>query len=180
MYRIVFSILLSGALLWGPATAYTADLKIGYVDAAKVLEKAPQVQQIMSRLEKEFEPRKDEVIATQEELKRLEDRLSKDGDFMSNSERMKMEREVVGLRRDLRRVQEDFREDLNLRRNEELGKLQSMVNEAIEAIGGEGNYDLILYDGIAFADDRLDLTAKVLEWLSRRDTQPGKEQATNQ
>lgn len=166
-YRTLFIVLLPGLLYWTGMTAAAAELKVGYVDAKKVLEQAPQAKEMLSKLEKEFEPRKEEVISSQDKLQRLEDKLTTDGDVMSKSERDKIEHEVISLRRDLKRSQDDFREDLNIRRNEELGKLQTLVNQAIDAIGGDGNYDLILYDGIAFANPRLDLTDKVLEWLSK-------------
>lgn len=166
-YRTLFIALLPGLLYWSGTAVGAAELKVGYVDAKKVLEQAPQAQEMLSKLEKEFEPRKQEVISTQDKLQRLEDKLTTDGDVMSEAERDKIQHQVISMRRDLKRSQDDFREDLNIRRNEELGKLQTLVNQAIDAIGGDGNYDLILYDGIAFANPRLDLTDKVLEWLSK-------------
>jgi outer membrane protein len=166
-YRILFIALLSSSVCLGGTAIAAAELKVGYVDAKKVLEQAPQAQAMLSKLEKEFEPRKEEVIATQDKLQRLQDKLSRDGDVMSDAERGKIEREAISLRRDLKRSQDDFQEDLNIRRNEELGKLQVLVNQAIDAIGGEGDYDLILYDGIAYANQRLDLTDKVLDWLAK-------------
>ena len=171
-YRKLFIALLPGLLCCAGTTAVSAELKVGYVDAKKVLEQAPQSQEMTSKLEKEFEPRKEEVVTEQDKLQRLEDKLTTDGDVMSQSERDKIEHQVVSLRRDLKRSQDDFREDLNIRRNEELGKLQNLVNQAITAIGGDGNYDLILYDGIAFANPRLDLTDKVLQWLSKHKNIP--------
>ena len=58
-----------------------------------------------------------------------------------------------------------FRDDLNLRRNEEMNKLLAAVQQAIEGIGKEQNYDLIVYEGVAYASSTIDLTDKVLERL---------------
>lgn len=168
--KTLCAVLISGSLFWAGVAA--ADLKVGYVDAKKVLEQAPQAQAMMDKLEKEFKPRKDEVVATQDKLKRVQDKLNRDGDVMSDAERTRAQSEEVALRRELQRHQEDFQDDLNLRRNQELSKLQVLVNEAINAIGGDGKYDLILYDGIAFANPRLDLTNEVLDWLSKHNTSP--------
>lgn len=165
-HRTLLLSLLFGSLCWLAAGASAAELKVGFVDAKRVLEQAPQAQAMVSRLQKEFEPRKEQVMNTQDKLQRVEDKLSRDGDVMSDSERSKVEHEALSLRRDLKRYQQDFQDDLNMRRSEELGKLQNLVNEAIKSIGGRGKYDLILYDGIAYANDRLDLTDQVLAWLA--------------
>jgi len=167
-YRPLLVALVGGFLCWAAASACAAELKVGYVDAQRVLKQAPQAQAMLDKLQKEFEPRKEEVVNTQDKLQRVEDKLSRDGDIMSDSERLKIQHQAVTLRRDLKRYQQDFQDDLNMRRNEELGKLQNLVNEAIRKIGGEGHYDLILYDGIAYAKDSLDLTDKVLDWMAKQ------------
>lgn len=171
-YRPFLVALVGGFLFWAGTAAAAAQLKIGYVDAQRVLKQAPQAQAMLDKLEKEFEPRKEKVMNTQDKLQRVEDKLSRDGDIMSDSERIKIQHQAVTLRRNLKRDQQDFQDDLNMRRNEELGKLQNLVNQAIRKIGGEGNYDLILYDGIAYAKNSLDLTDKVLDYLAKRAKKP--------
>ena len=76
-----------------------------------------------------------------------------------------MERTILIKRREFKRIQEDSQELLTIRRNEELKKLQVVINEAITKVGKRDKYDLILYDGIAYADPRVDITEKVLEVL---------------
>lgn len=171
-YKSLLVALVGGFLCLAGGVASAAALKIGYVDAQRVLKQAPQAQAMLDKLQKEFEPRKEEVMNTQDKLQRVEDKLSRDGDIMSDSERVKIQHQAVTLRRDLKRYQQDFQDDLNMRRNEELGKLQSLVNQAIRKIGGQDNYDLILYDGIAYAKDNLDLTDKVLDWLAKQAKNP--------
>ena len=46
---------------------------------------------------------------------------------MSESERKKLERDIVSGRRDLKRDQDEFREDVNFRFNEERAKIQKIV-----------------------------------------------------
>ena len=50
-----------------------AELKIGFVNVAKVLEKAPQAAKAKSRLETEFSPRDKALVSQQKEIKSLED-----------------------------------------------------------------------------------------------------------
>jgi len=85
---------------------------------------------------------------------------------MSEAEARKLQRDVLEKKRDLKRDQEEFREDFNLRRNEELGKLQRLVFEAIKGLSDAEKYDLVLHDGVVFASDSVDITDKVQKRLS--------------
>ncbi len=158
-------------VLLAAATTVWAEVKVGYVNAARLLEEAPQAQQATQRLKEEFAPREDEMIAAQNELKRLEERLERDGPVMSEAERKRLSLDILARKRELRRMQEDFREDINLRRNDAIGNLQQLIRQAIEEVGRKGKYDLIFYEGIAYANPELDITDIVLEGLRRLDEQ---------
>jgi outer membrane protein len=147
--------------------ASAADYKVGFVDAGKVLEEAPQAEDARARLEKEFAPRDRELVKGQKEIREVEDKLVRDGAVMSESERTRLERELRASKRDLKRQQDEFRDDLNLRRNEELQKLQRQVFEAIQALAKQEKYDLILGDGVIFANSRVDITPKIIDYLKR-------------
>ena len=68
--------------------------------------------------------------------------------------------------RELRRLQDEFREDLNLRRAQELNKLQARVGELIRGMGKSQKYDLIVIgDGVIYAGAKVDITDKVVELL---------------
>ncbi|RMD78955.1 MAG: OmpH family outer membrane protein, partial [Gammaproteobacteria bacterium] len=161
------------ALLWLAAPAGAAELKVGYVNAARLLQEAPQAEAVSRRLKQEFALRQDRLVAKQKELRQLEDRLARDGAIMSDQERRKLERQLVEGKRELSRAQEDLREDFNLRRNEEISKLLQMVQRTIEGLGRERGYDLILYDGVAFASPRVDLTEEVLKRLRQQARRAG-------
>ncbi|MEZ5671797.1 MAG: OmpH family outer membrane protein [Thiotrichaceae bacterium] len=148
------------------ATTLTAkELKIGFVNAVKVMEQAPQVSAANTRLEREFEPRQREIANGQREIKALEDKLTKDGAIMSEAQSRDMSRDIVSKKRDLKRQQDEFREDYNIRRNEELDKLQKQIIEVIQAVAKEQSYDLILSDGVVWASDSIDMTDQVLKRL---------------
>lgn len=147
------------------APAARAEVKIGVVNPAVLLEKSPQAEAARKRLEREFAPRDRELVRRQKELRRLEEKLARDGAVMSESERRKLEREIRSRRREIKRAQDEFREDFNIRRNEEFGRLQRRVYRAIVELAREQKYDLILGDGVIYADKRVDVTEKVLHRL---------------
>lgn len=144
-----------------------AELKIGFVNAAQVLEKAPQADDARLRLEKEFAPRDKALVKKQKAVRKQEEKLTRDGAIMSESERRKLERDIIAQKRDLKRSQEEFREDLNIRRNEAFDKLRRRVFEVITDISKKEKYDLVVSDGVVFANDRIDMTKKVIARLQQ-------------
>ena len=147
-------------------TTHAAELKIGVVNAQKVLEQAPQAEAARKRLEAEFAPRDKSMVDTQKEVRKNEEKLEKDGMIMSEAEKQKLDRELTSQKRELKRKQEEFRDDLNVRRNEEFGKLQKRIADVILAAAKAGSYDLVLTDGVLYASDKVDITELVLQRLA--------------
>ena len=147
-----------------------AELKIGYVNAVKVIEQAPQREAALKKLEAEFTPRDKKLVEMQQDIRKAEEDLEKNRLVMKDSERRDKESQLGALKRDLRRETQEFREDLNARRNEELASLQKMVQQVIVDIAKKEKYDLIL-EGAVYAGDRVDITTKVLEKLNERAAQ---------
>jgi outer membrane protein len=144
-----------------------ADYKIGVVQAVRVLESAPQADAAKKKLETEFAGKDKSLVSKQKELKALEDRAQKDAAIMSESERARLERDVMNMRRELKRDSDEFRDDVNFRRNEEFAKIQKMIVEAIQSIAAEQKYDLVLGEGVIFASKAVDITDLVIDRLKK-------------
>lgn len=147
------------------APTASAEVKVGFVNVAKVLELAPQAEAARNRIEKEFAPKDRELLQQQKDVRSLEDRLVKNAAVLSEAERQRNETEIRATKRELRRAQDEFREDLNLRRSQELSKLQQKVTEVIQVLAKAEKYDLIVSDGVIYAGKRVDITDKILERL---------------
>ena len=158
--------LLIGVLLSVNATASFADLKIGFVNITAVLEKAPQAEKAKKRMEQEFSPRDRQLVAQQKEIQTKEERMARDGSVMGDAERANLEKDIINKKRDAKRSQQEFSEDFNARRNEELGKLQRRIVEAIRAIAKDQNFDLLLTDGVIYASEQIDVTTQVQQKLA--------------
>ena len=163
-----------GFLLMCLPGALWAETKIGFVNAARVLEEAPQADVARKQLEKEFAPRDKELVKMQTDLKKLEDKLARDGSIMSESEQRKLERDVLSNQREIKRKKEEFREDLNIRRNEAFERLRKRVFEVIVAIAEKKKFDLIVSDGVVFASKRIDITKEVVDQLKSEMPAPKK------
>ncbi|MEI7995745.1 MAG: OmpH family outer membrane protein [Methylococcaceae bacterium] len=143
-----------------------ADLKIGFVNIPAVLEKAPQAEKAKKRLEQKFSPRDKQLVAQGKEIQSMEEKLTKNASVMSDSEKAKLENDIQNKKRDAKRSQQEFSEDFNASRNEELGKLQRRIVEAVRGIAKDEDYDLLLTDGVIYAKDQFDITAQVQKKLS--------------
>ena len=117
------------------------------------------------KLEKEFAPREQEVRKLEQQIKALQGQLEKDGVTMSESDRRNKETELGRQTRDYQRLQREFREDLNLRRNEELASLFERANKVIKQIAESEKFDIILQEAV-YRSPRIDITEKVLKALS--------------
>jgi len=161
-------IILAALLLMVPATQALADLKVGYVNAVRVIEEAPQGVAALKKLETEFNQRDKELVALQNRIRQLDDELRKNVPAQKEADRRAREREALTLKRELKRATAEFREDYNQRRNEELAMLQQVVRKAILDIAKQEKYDLVLHEGTVYASDSIDITEKVLRKLGKQ------------
>lgn len=144
-----------------------AELKIGFVNIPAVLEKAPQAEKAKKRLESKFSGRDKQLQKAAKEIQTMEEKLTKDSAIMSEADKSKMERDLLNKRRDAKRLQQEFSEDFNASRNAELGKLQKHIIEAIREIAKEQKFDLLLTEGVIYANDKIDITSQVQQKLLR-------------
>ncbi|CAN1508774.1 HlpA Outer membrane protein [Methylophilaceae bacterium] len=159
---------LAFATLFLASLSVYAELKVGFVQVDKILQEAPQTIESNKKLEKEFSSRTDKLKADVKALKEREASFSKDALTMKDSERGTKEKSLSQLRVDVQRIERELREDINIRRNEELGGLQEQINKAVTAVSKAEGYDLVLYNGVAYASEKIDITDKILKSLGKK------------
>jgi outer membrane protein len=152
------------ALLAGAAAA--AEYKVGFVNTERLFREAAPAKRAQQKLEKEFAARDADIQKLSRQVRELQALLEKDGITLSDAERRNKERDLANLTRDLQRGQREFREDLNLRRNEELASVQERANTVIRQMAEAEKFDLILQDPVVFASQRIDITDKVIKALA--------------
>ena len=161
--RLVLLVVL--ALLGGLSTA-SAETKIGYVNAVSLVEMAPQGQKALKDLGNEFKGREQELLALRDQAVELEQSLSKNSLLLKDAEKDEQAKKLLELQRRLQREQRELNEDFNLRRNEELAKLQKVVTEAVIQVAKEQNYDIVFQQAVWFKPS-IDMTQAVLDYLEK-------------
>ncbi|AZN36137.1 OmpH family outer membrane protein [Iodobacter ciconiae] len=144
------------------SNVFAADMRIGFVDTERILREASPAVRAAKKIEREFDSRKADLQKISAQGKALQQLLDKGA--LAEADRRVKERELIKLNQDFQRMQREFNEDMNVRRNEELSGLQERVNTAIAQIATSEKYDLILQE-VAWRSPRIDITDKVLKLL---------------
>lgn len=154
-----------GALVLALAASLPAEaqeLKVGVVNIPALMEQAPQARVAMAALEEEFQPRQREIVSKQTEYEQLAEKVQRDVAVMGETERRNAEKDLRDLQREVTRLQTEFREDLNLRRNEELGNLQRSLLKEVQDYAEASGFDLVVGDGVLYASTAVNITENVL------------------
>jgi outer membrane protein len=154
--------LLVGASAVWPAQA---EIKIAVVNASRLLQESPQAKAVQESLRNEFAPKQRELAAQQAALKAKQEKYEKDAPTMSADQRAKAEKELRDGNREYSQKVTDFQEDANTRQNEELSRLQSTIVAEVQSYAQAQKFDLVLTEGVVYANNSLDITAQILAGL---------------
>src|SRR5689334_13194981 len=158
-------LLLATCTIAFPATAQLVALKIRFVNTERVLREAAPAKRAQQKLEKELAVRNAELAKIEKQGRDMQSELERDNVTMTEAVRRDKERQLADVSRNFQRLQREIREDLNLRRNEELASVQERATRVINQIAEQEKFDLILQEAV-FASGRIDITDKVIKALS--------------
>lgn len=153
------------ALLLYTGMATAGDFKVGVVDTERILRESAPAMKAESKIEKEFSGRDQEIKKLMKQAKDLQAVLEKEDGKLSDADHRNKERELTAMNVDLQRMQREFREDLNLRKNEELAIVLEEANKAIQAIAETEKFDLILQEAV-YRNPKIDITDMVIKHLA--------------
>jgi outer membrane protein len=165
-------VVISGILLLAAVAAPAADLRIAVVNYSRLMQESPQAKAAQEALRGEFAGKQKELQSQQAALKAKEDSLQKDGATMSVDQRSKLERDLRDGNRELSQKVTAYQDDFNARQNEELSRLQKALVQQVQTYAQAEKFDLVLADGVLFANPTLDITPQVLTALQSQSVRP--------
>jgi outer membrane protein len=163
--RMNWRMVVAAGLVALPLAAAAQQAKIGFVNTERVFREAAPAKRAQQKLEKEFASRNAELAKLEKQGRDLQVELEKDGALLAEAARREKERNLADVSRNFQRLQREIREDLNLRRNEELAQVQERATRAINQIAEAEKFDLIVQEAV-FASGRIDITDKVIKALA--------------
>jgi outer membrane protein len=163
--KLLQGLLFCAACFGALGQAQADDAHVAFFDAQRVMRESAPAKAAESKLEKDFSKRSKELQDLGASIKAAAEKLDKDAPVISDSERLKRQRELADNDADFKRKQRVFQEDLNQRKNEEIAALSDRVYKAVKQIAESEKYDIVLQDVVYFSP-RVDITEKVLKALS--------------
>ena len=137
-------------------------IKIGYLDTQKVLISLTQYQTEILNISKEFEPKKQELLDLFEYIELLRGNLNS-LEISSTTEAFQIElNKIVDLEASFNRETEYLQQYIDKKNIDLLKKMELIINTAINEIAISEDYDLILYENIAFVSNEIDITEKII------------------
>ena len=156
---------LAGTAGVAPVQAQAAGLRIAYVNYSQLIQESPQAQSAVASLRAEFAPKQRILQVEANQLKAKEDTLKKNEATMTQDQRDQAELDLRERYQDLARKQSEIQDDVNTRRNELMSELQKTLVQVVQNYAKQQRYDLVLADGVIYANSALDITPAILSAL---------------
>ena len=160
MKRLIFlAIILLVAL-----SAQAAEVKIGYVDLQRIVVQSDQGKEAMKTLDN-IEKAKNALIKEKvDEIKKLEEELSKQGAVLNPETKGKKEAEHEKLMMEYQQMRRDREEELKKNEAEFIQKIVLDIKKLLAKIAKEEGYSAIFNEaGIVYMPENSDLTDMVMK-----------------
>ena len=157
-------VLLLGSLA-AAVPAQAQEFKAGFVNTDRIFREASTAKAAQAKLEQEFSKREKELVDMGNTLKSATEKFEREAPTMAETQRVTRQRQLVDQDRDFQRKRREFQEDLNARKNEELGQVLERANKVVKQVAEAEKYDVILQE-VVFAGPRVDITDKVIKALN--------------
>jgi outer membrane protein len=149
------------------ACAFADSAKIGVVDLQKIMQTSSQMKEIQQKLENEFKPRRDKLVAMEASLKVDMEKFKRDGAIMSATEKKNLEKKLIASQQQFERDGQQYQQELSTANNEAMEGLYAKVRAAISKVAKDDKYDIIVQkDAAPFSAEALDVTDKVVKAIN--------------
>lgn len=165
MRKLTQLVLLTAALISGPVFA---EMKIAVLDYQMALLESDAAKKYAVGAEKKFGPQLTKLRNLENDAKRIQDRLMKDGERMQQAELERLELEFKQKARDFQTQSKDLNEAKALADRDMLEQLKPKLDKAVETVLKSGNYDIVLEAGaVVDVKPQYDITLRVIERMNQ-------------
>lgn len=149
------------------STTVYAESKIGFVNTEKILKESLPAQEAQKSLSKEFSKRESNLLDLAKDLKNKSDKLERDTNTLSNSERSRLQLELTDSDAKFQRERRNLEEEVQIRRSQLLADILERANREVIRVAEADDIDIVFQDAVWF-NPKIDITAKVLEALKSK------------
>lgn len=148
------------------AQTATAQMKIAVVDVNEAIGQTQEAQDFLRRVQDELRPEQETIRSLTAERSRIEERVERDGEVLSEQERIRLSEDYERLTADLQFRAENYQKTLQRRRNELFRQMGPRVQAALDDLVQAERYDMVVPGGaVIYVNPSHDITSKLTEKL---------------
>jgi outer membrane protein len=149
------------------AGAAAAEVNVAVVNIQRAIGESDEAKALLQQLESELAPEQTTLKSLGTEITSLQEKFNKDSEVMSDAEKRRRQKEIEDKQIDYQFRVNKLQKTVQDRQQEILGQMEPKVNAVLKDLIDQQKYDVILArQGVIYADNRLDITAKVTELLN--------------
>ena len=147
------------------STAFSKDLKVGYVDIFKIFNEYAKTKEYDKVLEQEKEERKKELDKKKEIIEKMQGKLG----LLKEKEQAK-EKEKLALQVDAyREAEREIFTDLKKKRDDKMKEIVEDINKVIEEYAKKYKFDLVINENaVLYGKKAMNITASILKLVNKR------------
>lgn len=166
MSKLFLSLMVGLISVLSTSAIHAQETRVAIFDPQRVMRESNPAKQAEAKIEQEFSKRNKELLDMAGKIKLLAEKLDKDASVISDSDRIKRQRELTELDQEFKRKQRIFNEDVSQRKNEEISAIGDRTYKIVKQIAEAEKYDVVLQDAVYY-NPRIDITDKVLKALAK-------------
>lgn len=153
------------------SSSVLAEMKIAFVDVQRAILSSEQAKKLQVQIGEEFKDEEAEIRQVSSDAAALIQRLQKDSEVMSDSEKIKLQKQIEEKENDFSYLRQKLQNKIQTRQTELFAGTEVRLQKAIEDLVMSDDYDVILPRNAAlYVGDLYDITRKVTEKLNEMDT----------
>ncbi len=150
-------------------SAFSADLKLGFVDVRKIVSTSKEGKKIQTDLKKKAKEYETEIKSLEKKIKEMQGNLIKKQAVLSQEKRNEQIALIEEKKARYLNLAQRSQVDLQKREQQRLQPLVEKIQKEVASLSKQGKYDFIFTAAqLGWADPRYDLTAKVLKAVNKK------------
>ena len=149
-----------------PPAPFPEGAKIAFIDIQAIASNSAEGKAATAKLDELRKKKNSELLAKQNALKAMNDKLQAGGTVLADSARAQLEKEIEKANRDMQYAQQDAQQEVQDLTNQLQAEFQEKLNPVIKQLRADKGLLMILSvrdSGIVAADPGLDLSSEVIK-----------------
>ncbi len=147
--------------------SYAANIKIGFIDTNIVVTSLTQYKESIDSISREFEPKKQELLDLFNHIELLRANIESNKNTSSSKSLNEELKNLAKLELNFKEETEFWQKTMNNKKLILLNNIEMIVNQAINEYATQEEYDLILYENVAFVSDKVNITDEIIKKIEK-------------